>query len=203
MADRWNHNIHYHPVVLDALPPEPDCRRVLDAGCGEGALTLELSRRAKQVVGIDLDGPSLELARQHAAAAGVENVDWVLGDFVYWGADEEPFDAVVSVAAVHHMGTAPALTRMAQLLRPGGRLAVVGIARSASPADLPWDLAGMVATRVRRLGKTFWETSAPKLWPPPETYAECRRVATTVLPGARFRRHALWRYTVTWTKPER
>jgi 2-polyprenyl-3-methyl-5-hydroxy-6-metoxy-1,4-benzoquinol methylase len=38
IQDRWNHNIHYHPVVLDALPP--DCERVLDVGCGEGLLAL-------------------------------------------------------------------------------------------------------------------------------------------------------------------
>ena len=193
---RWNHNIHYHPLVLDALPA--GCGRVLDVGCGEGVLTRELSRRAEQVVGIDLDEPSLARAREQAAG---DNVDYVLGDFLTWGKGEAPFDAVVSVAAVHHMGTAAALTHMAELLRPGGRLAVVGLARSSFPRDLPWDVAGAVATRLHKLTKRYWETTAPKLWPPPETYAESRRLAADSLPGSRFSRHVLWRYSITWTKP--
>jgi len=99
------------------------------------------------------------------------------------------------------MGTAAALTHMAELLRPGGRLAVVGLARSSFPRDLPWDVAGAVATRLHKLTKRYWETTAPKLWPPPETYAESRRLAADSLPGSRFSRHVLWRYSITWTKP--
>lgn len=30
-SDRWNHNIRYHRVILDSVPP--DCRRALDIGC--------------------------------------------------------------------------------------------------------------------------------------------------------------------------
>src|ERR1035438_1423379 len=32
----WNHNIHYHDVVLRSVPPR--CRRALDVGCGQGLL---------------------------------------------------------------------------------------------------------------------------------------------------------------------
>jgi hypothetical protein len=32
---RWNHNLHYHRVILDAVPA--GCRRSLDVGCGEVA----------------------------------------------------------------------------------------------------------------------------------------------------------------------
>ena len=93
-----------------------------------------------------------------------------------------------------------ALERMRALLRPGGTIAVVGLGRSRYPADLAFDTAGAVATRVHKLSKTYWETSAPKIWPPPETYAEVRQIAARVLPGARYRRHAMWRYSLVWTK---
>ena len=36
---RWNHNIHYHRLILQAVPP--GCQRVLDVGCGEGARLFE------------------------------------------------------------------------------------------------------------------------------------------------------------------
>ena len=38
--------------------------------------------------------------------------------------------------------------------------------------------------------------------PPPETFAACRRIAETTLPGGRYRRHRFWRYSLVWTKPE-
>ena len=36
----WSHDLHYHQVILDAIPP--GCGRALDVGCGTGALTRRL-----------------------------------------------------------------------------------------------------------------------------------------------------------------
>jgi hypothetical protein len=41
---------------------------------------------------------------------------------------------------------------------------------------------------------------APETWPPPESFTGTRRIAARVLPGSRFRRHVLWRYSLVWTK---
>jgi hypothetical protein len=38
-------------------------------------------------------------------------------------------------------------------------------------------------------------------YPPPMTYSEMRHLAAQLPPGARYRRHLLWRYSLTWTKP--
>jgi hypothetical protein len=38
MRRRWNHNIHYHPVLLEAMPARRE--RALDVGCGEGTRDL-------------------------------------------------------------------------------------------------------------------------------------------------------------------
>ncbi|MFF0245142.1 class I SAM-dependent methyltransferase [Streptosporangium sandarakinum] len=193
---RWNHNIHYHPVILTALPG--GCGRVLDVGCGEGVLSRELRRVAAHVTAIDLDEPSIDLARRRDDGSGVE---YVLGDFRTHPFEPASFDAVVSVATLHHMDAVPALRRMSDLLRPGGTLVVVGLARSRLPADLPWELAAAVGTRLYKLRRTYWEHSAPMIWPPPETYAGMRRIARETLPGARYRRHLLWRYSIVWRKP--
>ena len=61
MRRRWNHNIHYHPKILQAVPNGAE--RALDIGCGEGMLARELRSVVPEVTGIDLDTPSLELAR--------------------------------------------------------------------------------------------------------------------------------------------
>jgi len=192
----WNHNIHYHRLLLDAAPRP--CARALDAGCGEGLLTAALRRRAGHVTGIDLDAASIERARRDHAAPGV---DFVVGDVLTHPFEPASFDLVVCCAALHHMDEAAALPRLRDLLRPGGALAVVGLARSRYPADLPRELAGVALDRLWKLRRTHWESSAPTVWPPERTYGEIRALAMRVLPGARFRHHLMWRYSLRWTKP--
>ena len=90
---------------------------------------------------------------------------------------------------------------MRGLVRPGGALAVVGLARSSYPADLARDAAAVVVNRLHRLARNYWESSAPEVWPPAHTYGEVRAIAERELPGARFRRHLLFRYSIVWTPP--
>lgn len=193
---RWNHNHHYHRVVLDAIPA--GAGRALDVGCGEGILTRDLRRRVGHVVGIDVDGPSLDLARQQGPA----DITYVQGDAVTHPFEPGSFDVIGSVTAIHHMDQDAALTRWAELLAPCGVLAVVGVARRRVLRDLPWDVVGFGLTRWHRYRhRGEWTTPAPKTWPPPLTYLQIRRQAEAVLPGVRFRRHLLWRFSLVWTKP--
>jgi len=194
---RWNHNIEHYRVICDAIG-EP-CGQVLDVGCGEGVLVAELASRCRFVTGIDRDRATVEAAR---AAAAAENVDFIAADFLTHPFAPASFDAVVSVAALHHMDERAALTRMAELVRPGGTVAVVGLGRSRRLPDYAWDAAGAVTTRaVRRRRGGIWESTAPTVWPPPTSYHDVRRLATEVLPGARYRRHVLFRYSVVWRRP--
>ena len=62
-------------------------------------------------------------------------------------------------------------------------------------------LVAAIGTHVLRRRRTYWEHSAPMVWPPPETFAGCRRIGGSTLPGVRYRRHLLWRYSLVWTKP--
>ena len=192
---RWNHNIHYHPLILAAVPA--GCSRALDVGCGEGMLARELAQSVPHVTAIDLDEPSLRLGR---ALDPARRVEYLAGDFLGYPFDSS-FDFIASVAALHHMDMRQALGRMRELLRPGGTLAIVGLARSKYPADLPADAAGVVLHRVYSARRGYWEHSAPTVWPPPETYRSARRLAAEVLPGVRYRRHPLWRYSLVWSKP--
>ena len=193
---RWNHNIHYHSLVLRALPPTS--RRVLDVGCGEGMLTRELRRLAHDVVGIDLHEPSINLARDQSTADGIV---YVLGDFLTFPFEPESFDIIVSVATLHHMDASAALVQMRSLLCPGGRLVVIGLARSRGPLDLACDIAGVFGDLLYKRVRTYWDHSAPTVWPPPLTYGQTRRIAIRELPGVRYRRHLLFRHSLVWTKP--
>jgi 16S rRNA A1518/A1519 N6-dimethyltransferase RsmA/KsgA/DIM1 with predicted DNA glycosylase/AP lyase activity len=49
----WNHNIHYHDILLAAIPP--GARLALDVGWGEGIMTPKLQTRIEHVTAIDID----------------------------------------------------------------------------------------------------------------------------------------------------
>ena len=193
---RWNHNLHYHRLILDAVPA--GCGRALDVGCGEGILARELRRVVPRVSAIDLHRPSIRLARGWDDGARVE---YLVGDFLTYPFEPASFDLITSVAALHHMDARVALGRMRDLLRPGGRLAIIGLARSRYPADLPRDAAAAAVNRLHQATKGYWQVRSPIVWPPPETYAGMGRLARELLPGVRYRRHLLWRYSLIWTKP--
>jgi SAM-dependent methyltransferase len=167
-------------------------------GCGEGFLTRELGLVVPRVTAIDRDAPSIERARRHPGPAGI---DYINGDFLSHDLPACSFDLVASVAVLHHLDLEPALARMRELLRPAGTLAAVGLARSSRPAELIADCAGVVVHRAYRLTKDYMEQTSPVVWPPPLTYRQVREAAAKVLPGARYRRHVLWRYSLVWTKP--
>jgi SAM-dependent methyltransferase len=194
---RWNRNIHYFPVLLDAVPD--GAQLGLDVGCGEGMLTRQLAQRVDHVIGIDLDAHQVDLAEASTADDRIT----FLHDDVMTHPFHQRFDAVVSVAAVHHLPTRAGLARLADLVAPGGVLAIEGLARSTRPSDLLYNLVGAVHTRMLQHsgGRRPFDHSAPIVWPPATSFAETRRLTAELLPGARYRRRLLFRYTIIWHKP--
>ena len=92
-------------TLLSWLPEDLSGRRVLDAGCGTGALAVEAARRGAQVVAIDLSPQLVEVARERIAAlpdgaALLQRIDLRSGDMldVTLGA----FDHVVAMDSLIH-----------------------------------------------------------------------------------------------------
>ncbi|MFY7913541.1 MAG: methyltransferase domain-containing protein, partial [Rubrivivax sp.] len=54
-------------MLLDWLPADLHGRRILDAGCGTGALAMEAARRGATVVAIDLSPSLVKVAEQRVA----------------------------------------------------------------------------------------------------------------------------------------
>ncbi len=103
-------------VILTSLGAAPG-ERVLDVGCGDGALTARIAEGGATVVGVDAS-PEL------VAVAQARGLDARLADAAALDFDEE-FDAVFSNAALHWiLDYQAAAAGMFAALRPGGRLAV-------------------------------------------------------------------------------
>ena len=115
------------PPLLDAARIGPD-DRVLDIGCGTGALTRRAARLAHrgEAVGIDLSAGMLDVARQRTDVQALANARFEHGD-----AQVHPFPAGGFDVAVSHFGImffddpVAAFVNLGRALRPGGRLAFV------------------------------------------------------------------------------
>ena len=193
----WNRNIHYHGVVLDAVPA--GCRRALDAGCGRGWLARDLAPRCGEVVAIDADRDTL--ARARAATAADRRITFVDGDVMTYPFEPGSFDLVAAIAMLHHVPLDAGLARLRHLLRPGGVLAIIGL-HALRPLDYTQALAAIPVTLAYRLAYGFTEVGAP-IKDPVETIGEIRAACAAALPGAVFRRHLLFRYSIVWRKPVR
>lgn len=202
-ASYWNHNTHYHRLVLDAVPD--GCAAALDVGCGDGLLLEKLAGRARRVTGVDRSPEMVRLARERTAGLG--SVTVLAADFrdaVGSLLPEGGYDFVSAVAVVHHWDFAEAVRGMVRLLAPGGRLVVVGLARNRTPVD--WAVSGLGVPAARWLAWRHGGEHDPVGMPvadPVLSWGEVRAEARRLLPGCRFRRHLLWRYSLTWRKPLR
>lgn len=107
---------------LAGLPPGG---RVLEVGCGPGRATMALAEQGHPVVAVELGADlAAEAARRLAAFSAVEVVAEA---FERWPPPDryEPFDLVLAVDAWHWVDPAVRTARAAELLRPGGAVAVV------------------------------------------------------------------------------
>ncbi|TDB75540.1 class I SAM-dependent methyltransferase [Actinomadura sp. KC216] len=193
----WNTNVARHAGILRAVPD--GCGDALDVGCGDGLLARKLLGRAERVTGID-SSPEM-VARAREQGAGTPGLTFVEGDFLTADLPAARYDFICSVSAIHHMDFEAALTRMRGMLRPGGTLVVVGLAREASPADWAATIAAAPAVRITKVLRRAHGPDGMPVADSRMSYGQVRDAARRLLPGMRYRRHLLRRYSLTWNKP--
>jgi 2-polyprenyl-3-methyl-5-hydroxy-6-metoxy-1,4-benzoquinol methylase len=98
--------------VLNELGGEPP-RRVLDAGCGQGAFAVELARRGHSVTALDLSGAMLDAARSAAREHRVSHrIKFVQADLRSWS-PEAAYDTVLCIGVVeYYVDAAPLVERL-------------------------------------------------------------------------------------------
>ena len=89
-------------IMLSRLPQDLAGRRVLDAGCGTGAMTEELARRGAEVVAIDISPALVEIAARRLPEALAPRVTFASGDML--AADLGSFDHVMAMDSMIYYG---------------------------------------------------------------------------------------------------
>jgi SAM-dependent methyltransferase len=142
--------------------------RVLEIGCGSGQLTRSLVARGLSVIAVEPGQNLISLAGQ--AASGVRFVNCRFEDAEL----PEPFRAVFSAAAFHWLDPDVSWRKVAQLLAPGGLLALIQYCGVRDP-ETAADADALLAALAR---------AAPRIaaeWPP-------LRDLETILAGVSDRR---------------
>lgn len=203
----WDHNRHYHGVLLRHTPRGGG--DALEIGLGAGDFALELARRCRSVRGIDLSPRMVDLANERAK--GLANVHFEVGDFFSIDLPVERYDVIASIATLHHLPLAESLSRLAAALRPGGVLLILDLVQSRGPWDRAADsLALPLSLVLHRLHHGRWRPSADRraAWDAHGrherylTFSQIRALAAPLLPGALLRHHLFWRYSLVWRKQE-
>jgi SAM-dependent methyltransferase len=191
---RWLEARLYSPVAPSGgrVRLRPGCLPGLDGGPLPTLTGLELVRRRA------------EREKGRAAAGSLQEI---IADAPTCELPVERFDCIVSIAAMHHLPLERTLSKMKRALRSGGALVILDLFEVATLGDLFVSAVASVAGPLFRLQRTgrlreprehrdAWAAHAPNDAYP--TLAGVRRLCARHLPGARVRRHLLWRYSLVW-----
>ena len=142
-------------LVIERAEIEPGIA-LLDVGTGSGGnIAIPAALRGARVVGLDVTPELLELARGHAAGAGVE-VEWIEGDAQALPFGDATFDRVVSTfGAMFAPDHAAAAAELVRVCRPGGRVLMT-----------TWIDDGFIGELFKLTGR-FLPPPPPGVQPPP------------------------------------
>ena len=202
----FNHNDHYHPLLLQHLPPGPG--RALDVGCGTGKFARRLAAAGLRVDGLDVSGVMVEAARA-AGSPGPGKVEYRHADISAGPLPEAHYDFISCIASLHHVPF-ETVKSLREALTPGGVLVILGLAKPSRPTDYALWLAAapmnVLARLVVALGERLNGGPEPRLRPPLKdeypTLTEIRRESAVLLPGSTVRPLLFWRYLLTYTQPQ-
>jgi 2-polyprenyl-3-methyl-5-hydroxy-6-metoxy-1,4-benzoquinol methylase len=194
----WDHNAHFHNYLLCQFPSK--IKRALDLGCGLGLFALKLAERAEIVDALDADGAILkEASTQHNAS----NISYQHADFLEADLPKESYDVIVSIASLHHMDLEAALKKMKVLLRPSGKLLILGLYRERTILDYMYSIVSVPInifySSWHRASIVIPRSVAPTR-PAQLSLKQIKVIANTLIPGFRLRRHLFWRYSLIWQK---
>ncbi|HEX8132259.1 MAG TPA: class I SAM-dependent methyltransferase [Actinomycetes bacterium] len=200
----FDHNDHYHRLLLRQLPP--GCRTALDVGCGTGRFARRLAQRGLEVDAVDRSAEVLAAARG-APAPPAGRVRYLLADATRMRLPAGRYDVISCLASLHHLPFAT-VAALRQALAPGGVLVVLGCYRQRTATDYavalaaaPLNLAARLAAAAERARGRAPGPPRPPIRPAAMPLGQVREEAARLLPGCTVRRLLFWRYLLVFRRP--
>ncbi len=145
IADYFNRRTHYdqegdfHPLVAQQLIQCADIQpgqHILDIATGTGLVAIETGQivgNSGSVVGVDLSEGMLRRSHSKIAATGLTNIELKQGDIETIDFPDNRFDRIFCCCGIPYIPNIPTnLHRWHNFLKPGGIIALTGIAETAS-----------------------------------------------------------------------
>ena len=201
--EMWNHNNHYHSFLLDRLPNKGNL--ALDIGCGTGEFSRLLGQRFDRVVALDLSPNTIEIARQRSQ--DYQNIDYLVADILNWIPSEQ-FDAIVSIATLHHLPVENLLPALKTALKPGGKLVILDLLQHEGIKDFLSDLIAVPLNKLFLLQNRHIKQPPEAIEAMKEhlrtdeflTLSQVKQIYLKLLNKAKIKKHLFWRYSVVWQK---
>jgi ubiquinone/menaquinone biosynthesis C-methylase UbiE len=107
---------------LQSLLGDLHGKKVLEFGCGQGWLTVDLARAGGEVHAFDISEESLNAARQYAAQEGVaDKIHLKIDNAEALSYEENTFDVVAGGGILHHLELDAVFREIHRVLKPGGK----------------------------------------------------------------------------------
>jgi putative AdoMet-dependent methyltransferase len=128
---------------------------VIDMGSGTGAFTLQAAKQCKKIYAVDISKPMLSYCQNKTKKAGLFNITFHRGGLLTYCHQEEPVDAMVCVAVLHHLPDfwkQIGLQRVAQMIKPRGKLFLFDIVFPSQEVNLYNEIENMIKAFEQKAG---------------------------------------------------
>jgi ubiquinone/menaquinone biosynthesis C-methylase UbiE len=101
-------------------------KRILEIGCGNGELSIWLSKNGADAYGLDISDESIAIAEQRIAANGlISNIHFIACPAEHVPYENDFFDIVFINVSLHHLDIDVALKELRRVLKPKGKLVAI------------------------------------------------------------------------------
>lgn len=152
------HDYNHEAVEIVTMLELHSGHTLIDMGTGTGNFAIQAAPLCHHVFAVDISKSMLDVARTKAKNHQVRNISFIQAGFLTYQHEGEPVDCVVTTAALHHLPDfwkLVALQRIANILRPGGKLFLQDVVFPTKASTDPEILDAWLSGMGQLAGKTM------------------------------------------------
>jgi 2-polyprenyl-3-methyl-5-hydroxy-6-metoxy-1,4-benzoquinol methylase len=202
LPDKWDHNQQYQKYLLKNVPPNCSC--ILDVGCGTGELTKKLVPYSTEIIGIDVSENMITEALKRNNDGKINYIN--ISVEKYLEETDKKFDAIISIAALHHMDEEKILEAMKNKLSKDGKIIILDLVKGGIMDYIVAliSVPSSIILRLKNNGKLRVTKEQREAWKGHSQYdryltiKEVKSIVRKKLGKAKVKKHIFWRYSIVY-----